>query len=325
MSEVILPGKGTPPKVGVVILNWNNAQDTVECLESVSNLRYPNYLVLVVDNGSTDDSASRIRARYPEIEIVETGENLGYAGGNNIGISQALALGVDCVCVLNNDVTVAPDFLTPLLASLRKKPDVGLVTPLLADMASPEHIWALGSAVDGRTGTVNRLHAGDLVRDWQATESFEIDVASGAAMLVKRQVFERVGFLDEAFYLYYEETDWCLQVRRAGYRILAVPASLTWHKVSATLGHASPVIDYYMLRNHLRLIGRDWSGVSRLWLLTRTVLRNLITIAAYTAKSQGGQRVPHRNARLLALRDASLGRWGRMGPDVEAVCFPNGQ
>lgn len=142
-------------------------------------------------------------------------------------------------------------------------------------------------------------------------------------MLVKREVFERVGLLDESFFLYYEETDWCLKARQAGYRILAVPSSVVWHKVSATLGVSSPIIDYYMLRNHLRLIGRHWSGVRRPYLLVRTVARNLATIAAYTVKSRRGTRIPNRNARLLALRDASLRRWGKMEPDVVKVCYPN--
>jgi len=310
-------------RVSIVVLNWNNAPDTIECLESVRRLDYPNYGVLVVDNGSTDGSVDRIRTKHPEVEIIETGQNMGYAGGNNAGIRRALVRGVEYICILNNDVAVAPDFLTPLLAALEERGDADVATPLLAEMANPDRIWALGAAVDRRTGTVTRLHAGRHVHDWQVNESLEIDVASGAAMLVKRQVFERVGLLDEAFYLYYEETDWCLRVRRAGYRILAVPTSVVWHKVSAALGQTSPVIDYYMLRNHLRLICRHWSGASQLWLLARTVLRNLVTIAAYTAKPHGGRRLPHRNARLLALRDALLGRWGKMGPDVESVCYPD--
>lgn len=144
-------------------------------------------------------------------------------------------------------------------------------------------------------------------------------------MLVKREVFQRVGLLDESYFLYFEETDWCLNVRKAGYRILAVPGSVVWHKVSAALGATSPVIDYYMLRNHLQLVNRHWSGVNRHYLLLRTVLRNLATVAAYTANSRQGERTPHRNARLFALRDAALGRTGKMGPDVAEACSPKSQ
>jgi GT2 family glycosyltransferase len=112
-------------------------------------------------------------------------------------------------------------------------------------------------------------------------------------------------------------------VRQAGYKIMAVPASIVWHAVSSTLGKASPAIDYYMLRNHLRLVARHWSGAARLRILVSTLSEELHDILAYSVKPWGGKRLPHRNARLLALRDALLGRWGKMGPDVVAACTPN--
>jgi GT2 family glycosyltransferase len=313
------------PMVTLVILNWNNAPDTIECLESASLLDYPNYRVLVVDNGSTDGSASRIRTAHADVEIIETGENLGYAGGNNVGVRRALTRRMEYICILNNDVKVAPDFLTELVSALEDSAGAGIATPLVAEMERSDRVWALGQEVEWMSGKVMRLHAGEDVSAQQSKAAFEVDVASGAAMLVKSEVFEHAGLLEELFYLYYEEVDWCLRVRREGYRILAVPSSLLWHRVSATLGPTSPVIDYYMLRNHLRMIGHHRSGASRLWLLTRIVLRSLVTIAAYTTKPHGGKRLPHRNSRLLALRDALLGRWGKMGPDVEAVCYPDSQ
>jgi GT2 family glycosyltransferase len=109
-------------------------------------------------------------------------------------------------------------------------------------------------------------------------------------------------------------------VKKAGYKILAVPASLVWHAVSGTLGQSSPVVDYYMLRNHLRLIVRHWTGFARWRILSVTILEDLRVIATYTVKPWGGKRLPHRNARVLALRDAMQGRWGKMGQDVVAVC-----
>ncbi|MGQ9841835.1 MAG: glycosyltransferase family 2 protein [Anaerolineae bacterium] len=314
------------PSVAIIILNWNNPDDTLACLDSVAAPDYPtdSLEVIVVDNGSTDDSVARIRAKFPAVTIIETGANLGYAGGNNAGIRHALAAGAEAVCILNNDVTVEPDFLAPLIAALHSQPDVGIVTPLVAERTGDGgRVWALGSAVNRRTAAVNRYCAGEPVDAWRGREPFAVEIASGAAMLIRREVFERVGLMDEDFFLYFEEVDWCLKVRQAGYRILAVPASLVWHNVSATLGTTSPVIDYYMLRNHLRLISRHWRGPRRIFLQARVVVRNLLTIAAYTAKPHGGQRIPNRDARLLALRDAALGRWGEMGPDVARICYPN--
>jgi GT2 family glycosyltransferase len=310
------------PEVTIIVLNWNKALDTIECLQTVTRLDHPAYRVVVVDNGSTDDSVQKIRRKHPGVTLLETGQNLGYAGGNNAGIRYALAQGAEYICILNNDVKVAPDFLTPLLAAFDGGGEVGVVTPLIAEMDEPEKVWALGQRIDWQTGTVMRIHAGEALTSLRARGPIEADIASGTVMLVTREVLECVGLFDEAFYLYYEEVDWCLRVRRAGYQVLTVPSSVVWHKVSATLGQTSPVVDYYMLRNHLRFIAHHGFGATRLRLLGRTILRNAFTIAAYTVKSHGGQRLPHRNARLLALRDAVLGRWGQMGPDVTAVCYP---
>jgi GT2 family glycosyltransferase len=315
------------PSVAIIVLTWNQRDLTLECLESLVTVDYPSsrLQIVVVDNGSSDDTAQAIRGSYSNIEVLENGKNLGYAGGNNVGIRHALAQGADYVCILNNDTTAASNFLAALLGACCEHAGVGVVSPLVADMADPARIWALGAAVDQRTGMVTRLYAGDRVSALEPRAPFEVDIASGAAMLVKGAVFERVGLLDEEFYLYFEEADWCLRARQAGYRILAVPSSVIWHHVSATLGQTSPVIDYYMARNQLRFIARHWSGAACLWLLTRTVLRTLLAIAAYTFKSREGQRLPHRNARLLALRDAMRGRWGEMGSDVASECCPAGR
>lgn len=307
----------------LIVLNWNQAEQTKACLQALTAARNQadSVSLVAVDNGSTDNSVSLIRQYYPEVRMLETGANLGYAGGNNVGIHYALAHGADVIGILNNDVTVEPGFLDPLLAALGSLPDVGVVTPLVAERDDRgDGVWALGSSVDWGTAAVRRNHAGEPVAPWRKQPPFEVNVASGAAMLVRREVFERAGLLDEAFFLYYEEVDWCMAVRQVGYRILAVPSSVIWHKVSASLGTTSPVIDYYMLRNHLRLINRHWTGPQRVYLWVRVVLRNLLAIAAFTAKPHGGGRIPNRNARLLALRDAMLGRFGKMGPDVVKSC-----
>lgn len=310
--------------LALVILNWNNPTDTVRCLRSLAQITTPDVEVIVVDNGSADDSVAVVQGQHPECTLLQTGANLGYAGGNNFGLNYALKSGAEFIMVLNNDVTVSPDFLTPLLATLRAHPDIGIVTPLVADTEPGDRVWALGSRVDWHTGQVHRIHAGEAVPKFHNAAPFDVDIASGAAMLMRREVLEQVGLLDELFFLYYEETDWCLAVRECGYLILAVPQSIVWHRVSATLGTVSPVIDYYMLRNQLRFIARRQHGWLRARLLIRTIARNLLTVAAYTVKSQSGRRRPHRNARLYALRDAALRHWGPMGADVAATCRING-
>lgn len=300
-----------PHSLTVIVLNWNNATDTLTCLESLARQEYP-HRVLVVDNGSTDDSVARIRAAFPEVEILETGENLGYAGGNNVGIRYALAQGAEYLLILNNDVVLAPDCLSRLMEALETHPEVEIASPLIANMADGETIWALGQYVNRRTGTVSRYAAGESIKKWHHREPFQITAISGTAWLASRKALETIGLLDEQFFLYYEETDWSLQASRHGYTLWVVPDAILWHKVSATLGTTSPIVDYYMTRNYFRFIARHWRGIHRIGLLSIAVLRQLGTVAAYTVKPHHGQRTPHRDARLLALRDATFGRWGKV-------------
>ena len=253
---------------------------------------------------------------------METGKNLGYAGGNNAGIRQALEDVTDYICILNNDVMVEPAFLTPLLEALAADAHAGIATPLIVDVRDKGRVWALGASVDWKTGSVQRLYAGRPTAELKGLKPFDVGVAPGSALLVKRVVFEQVGFLDEKYFLYFEEVDWCISVQKAGYKILAVPDSVVMHKVSDTLGQASPVTDYYMTRNRLHFIRRHWSGMRRIRLLVETFLREAVTIIAYTVKSHQGRRLPHRTARLYGLRDSLLGRWGEMGNDAARACCP---
>jgi len=315
---MIGPEEGLP--IYIVVLNWRNAPSTVACLDSLSTVREPAFDIVVVDNGSGDGSEQYIRTCYQSVTVLQTGNNSGYAGGNNLGVRFALDHGARSVLILNNDTTVAVNALRQLLDALTADPKCGIVTPMLVDPSEPQQVWALGGTVDDRTGAVTRLHAGESSDSWKEKPPVAVDVAQGAAMLARAEVFERIGPLDESYYLYYEETDWCLQARAAGFSILAVPSARVWHHVSKTLGAASPIIDYYMLRNHLHLVARHWSGPGRWAVACRIVSRDLATIAAYTVKPHGGERTPHRNARLFALRDAALGRWGRMGDDVAVAC-----
>lgn len=312
---------GTQSLVYVVVLNWNQCALTLACLESLLAVDFPQDLlnVLLVDNASTDGTPEQVRERFPAVAVVQNQHNLGYAGGNNVGIRIALEKGAQFVCLLNNDVTVTPGFLLPLLIELQQHGDVGAVTPLVMEQSGSEPVGVLGSLVDRRTAEVHHVRGAEAATAASSGQPATVDAVHGAAMLARRDAFERAGLLDEAYYLYYEETDWCLRVQEAGYRIVAVPASVVWHRGSATLGSTSLALEYYMNRNQLRFIARHWSGMRGLLILGCAVLRQALTIAAYSVKPHGGQRVPCRNARLRALRDAILGRWGPMGSDGIAV------
>ena len=316
-----------PPCVATVILNWNNAPDTLACLESVSELRYPNYSVLVVDNGSTDDSVAQISQQFPGIEVLETGVNLGYAGGNNVGIRHALQQGPDYICVLNNDTIVASSFLQALVDEAENSADVGMVGPKMYFFEPPDMVFAAGSIIDWKTGSV--VHRGIWQRESEVSPLYvsapeDVDFIVGCCVLVKREVVERIGLLDPRYYLNFEDVDWCVRARKAGYRVRYTPEAVLWHKVSASLGQASPRNTYYMTRNALLFFWTHLSGWRRWRAITHIVVRNIGHIAAWTIKREYRKTArTKRDANILALRDALLGRFGKMGPDVEEVCQNN--
>ena len=185
----------------------------------------------------------------------------------------------------------------------------------------PDLIWCAGNRLDWRTGNSIRLQAEQTDAALHETP-MQVDFITACCILLRRQVIEQIGLLDPRFFIYYEETDWCMRARAQGWRILYVPCARLWHKVSAAMGTTSPATDYYMNRNVLLFLARNRAGLGRLGSMALAAGRNLLAAAAYTAKPHGGKRIPNRDARLLALRDAALGRWGKMGSDVARVCYP---
>lgn len=312
------------PEVAVVILNWNNPEDTIACLRSVAALDYPAVHTIVVDNGSTDDSVARIGSAYPEVEIFETGENLGYAEGNNVGIRHALGSNPDHVCVLNNDVEVPSNFITRLVEEAESDVTVGIVGPKMYFYDPPDMIFAAGSLIEWNSGTLDQRgmwqresEVGPLYSD----HAEDVDFIIGCGVLIRRTVLEKTGLLDARYYLNFEDVDLCVRARHAGYRIRYAPRAVLRHKVSASLGQGSPRNTYYMTRNALLFFGTYLSGWRRWRALTNIVTRSLGHTAVWTVKPQYRHTArAKRAANLLALRDAALGRFGRMGPDVEMKC-----
>lgn len=312
------------PQVAIIILNWNNPEDTLACLQSVTALAYPCFSVLVVDNGSTDDSVARIRMAFPHIEMLETGENLGYAEGNNVGFRWALEQEIDYVCLLNNDTMVAPDFIAHLVAELEANTSTGIAGPKMYCFDPPDMVFAAGSLVNWDTGTLNQRgmwQREDAIGSIYANHPEDVDFIIGCGVLIKRAVLEQIGLLDPRYYLNFEDVDLCVRTRQAGYRVRYTPRAVLRHKVSASLGQGSASNTYYMTRNALLFFGTYLSGWRRWRALAHIVIRSLGHIAVWTIKPQYRHSArAKRDANLLALRDAALGRFGKMGPDVEAIC-----
>jgi GT2 family glycosyltransferase len=223
------------PLIYIVLVNWNGKNVTLDCLASLHAVTYHRREVLVVDNGSTDGSAEAIAHRYPDVQLLQQKENLRFAGGNNVGIRFALEHGADAVMLLNNDTIVDPGFLEPMIERLTSDRSCGVVAPKIYYADAPQSIWFAGGEISMWTGTMR--HTGIRENDHgQYDTSRNIDYASGCCILTGRAVLENVGMLDQSYFMYGEDADWSMRVRRAGYHILYEPRAKVWHRLSVSAG-----------------------------------------------------------------------------------------
>lgn len=245
--------KGRPlPKVFIIVLNWNGYRDTVECLRSLFRLTYPACEIILVDNGSTDDSVSGLKKEFRDLIYIENKENLGFAEGNNVGIRYALGHGADYIFLLNNDTVVKRDLIDILISVAEPDERIGVVGPkIYAGLSESLVLWGAGGEIDWRHGKT--YHTGYHEIDHGQWDNIrDVDYVSGCAMLIRKKVLEDVGLLDERFFLYYEETDFCMRARKRGFRVVYAPHARVWHKAFATTGGENgPVYTYYMTRNRL--------------------------------------------------------------------------
>ena len=224
--------------VFVLVLNWNNWKDTNECLSSLQGLEYDNFKTIVLDNGSTDESVRCIRAKFPNVEVMELCENLGFAKGYNAGIQVALFRGADYVWLLNNDTTVDPRALCALVEKAETNPSLGVIGSAIYHNAKPECLQAWG-------GGYISFSLGRSRHFLQPVPDEAIEFLTGASFLLRRPVLETLGFLDEEFFLYWEDADYCFRVRKAGWRLGVAGDSKVWHKENATIGKQSEKLDFH--------------------------------------------------------------------------------
>ncbi len=251
------------PTVMIVIVCHDGWDDTLACLESVAVLTYPSVRTVVVDNASTDGTAGRVREWFPNVIVIEAGNNLGFAGGNNLGARYALdALRADYLFLLNNDTVVESGILEPLVAYAEASPVVGVVGPLMCRFDAPDTVWAAGGAMTWRAESA-RVGAGDLVLGFAHHAPREQDFIVGCGMLIPGGVWERLGGLDERYFLYYEDTDFCFRARRLGFKCVTVPSSRLLHKGSRSAGAGSLQTLYYMRRNALLFLEIHGSLIGR--------------------------------------------------------------
>jgi len=267
------------PKVYILILNYNGGDDTLACLKSLQAITYTNAEIIVIDNASTDGSAARIIAAFPGITILQNEGNLGFAGGNNVGIIYALERGADYIFLLNNDTVVDPGVIDELVRVGEGDESIGILGSLIYYYDSPEKVWFAGGKVYWPLGTAR--HITDVPEGPR-----EVDFITGCAFMVKRAVLEKTGVFDSDFFLYYEDADWSVRAARAGFKLVVVPASVVWHKEMGTVGHRSPLHEYYVTRNNLLFMKKNASTLNRLIFLPFFLLKISIKTMLFCARRQ---------------------------------------
>ncbi|MHB8904522.1 MAG: glycosyltransferase family 2 protein [Melioribacteraceae bacterium] len=240
------------PKVSIIILNWNGLADTLECLESLRKIDYKNYDVILVDNNSSGDDVKILTERFENYiaKIISNNDNLGFSGGNNVGIKYALDCNADVVLLLNNDTVVEPDFLSKLVHEANKNLNASIITPMINYYTNKNIIWFAGGFISKIRSSGFPFGIGKKEKHY--LKNRYCTFASGCCMYIKKEVIEKIGLLDENYFLYLEDSDYSYRAYKTGLKILYAPSSRIYHKVSATTSRAHSFLAlYYGTRNRL--------------------------------------------------------------------------
>lgn len=292
----------------VIVLTWNGWRDTEACLRSLLPVIDDGISVLVVDNGSVDGTPGKVKEAFPGIEVIENGRNLGFPGGNNVGIREALSRGADYVILLNNDTVVDRDFARELVSVAARDEKIGMATSKIYFHDRPEVLWFAGGDFSLWTGRSRHEGFGEVDRG-QFDDVVEIGRPCGCSLLASRRFLEDMGLMDETLFLYGEEIDWALRASAKGYRCVLAPRSKVWHKwASGTGGARSGNYLYYSVRNMLAVLDRHapcrsaFTGWLRRMLIMATFSASLVTMG--TDKRAGIRNI------LAGARDHRLGITG---------------
>jgi GT2 family glycosyltransferase len=296
--------------IAAVVLNFKTPDETLLAVKSLLASRRALDLVIVVNNDIGDRTRAALNGVLSKITYMDTGSNLGFSGGMNVGIRHARSRGADRILLVNSDVIVPPDAVEHLEHALDSRPQVGIVGPVVLSRSDPDRIATLGMSYAAATGRMRHRGTGDRASDHRAPVDREVvDAVSGCLMLIKSEVFEAVGLLDEQYFFTFEDLDLCLKARQAGFTTVLAGKAIVYHEGGQSLGARSPKRFYYAARNHLRLARQaDPSGGA-----FRALGRSCAIVAlnlAHAVLSPGGSLPVRIAAVARGTRDYVTGRFG---------------
>lgn len=239
----------------IILVNYNGYKDTIECIKSINCIKNIEYKVVVVDNGSTEEYPDEMLKceKNPRVIVIKSKENLGFSGGNNIGIRYALEHRADYVLLLNNDTIVTQNFINPLLEIEKQYNDLAVLTPKILYNSNRELVWYAGGTFNYKTSRTTHSNINTLDKK-DKKKSENVSFISGCCMFIPAKVFQKVGFMNEEYFLYCEDIDFSCRIYQAGYKLVYTPNSVIYHKVGSSSGKLAGIETYYTVRNKLYVI-----------------------------------------------------------------------
>ncbi|OJX39522.1 MAG: hypothetical protein BGO78_13510 [Chloroflexi bacterium 44-23] len=296
----------SPQKIAAIILNTNRKIDTLECLTSLEENHYPELEIVVLDNHSRDGSVEAIQSAFPNVHVLAIQENQGYAGNNNVGLNFVKKFDPDWIFVLNEDTIFAPDALRIMMDSVEKNDQVGIIGPLVYHYDEPQVIQSAGGLFDRHW---KAYHQAQNENDHaQFTSPFEVDWIHGCAIGIRREALEQAGGLDERFFYYWEETEWCYRVSKMGWSVWMIPRAKIWHKGVQRDYQPGANVTYYATRNRL-LFNKIHNAPLRVWFFTWLYFIRILL--SWSLRPKWRHKRANRDAMWQGIRDFRLQNWGQ--------------
>jgi len=305
--------------VAIVLLNWNGVKDTTDCIASLLKSTYPKLAIYVVDNASGNNEAKILAQEFPAINVLAQSENLGFCAGNNVGIRKAIADGAEYIVVLNNDTLVPPDAIETLLVEFNKISLAGAISPVILEHPATEKVWFSNAVWQHEKAQFRLSTIDEKYEDLKTKEPYISEFACGCCLFTSAEIINKVGLLDERYFAYYDEAEWCKRLEKHGYKSFVTPQTFIYHKVSQSV--AGLVSTYLLTRNRLLWMKENLSSSERLKsfvYLNKEFLWHLLNKWGFV---KGEYTKDHSRAFLRGVLDYRLKRFGRWGKGTEKIIF----